>query len=320
MEEHNIKDILQTGDLFDRRKYINFNSMYLAKKYLFDPMYVKDITFHTLIGNHDVYFRDKLDVNSTQLLLDGYDNIFVYDRPTTVSFGGAAIDIIPWICDDNEQQIKQFINNSKSTLCIGHFELSGFEMYIGSVFTGGMDRSELSKYDMVFSGHFHHKSSTGNINYVGTPYELTWADYNDPRGFHVFDTSTRDLIFIENPFKLFHKIIYDGDQETKFTIRSKQFSRYNETIVKVIATNKKNVVLFDSFMDLLYKVGPFDVSIVEDFVDYSSVAVDDVVDQSDDAITSIEKYIDNIGVSLDKQRLKNYMRTVYTESQNLQGI
>ena len=59
-----------------------------------------------------------------------------------------------------------------------------------------------SKFDLVYSGHFHHKSTQGSITYLGNPYEITWSDYNDARGFHIFDTETRELEFIQNPYHM----------------------------------------------------------------------------------------------------------------------
>jgi DNA repair exonuclease SbcCD nuclease subunit len=45
-------------------------------------------------------------------------------------------------------------------------------------------------------GHFHHKSNDGHIFYLGTPYEITWSDYGNEKGFHIFDFDKRDFEFI----------------------------------------------------------------------------------------------------------------------------
>jgi DNA repair exonuclease SbcCD nuclease subunit len=36
--ENNIDTVFQMGDLFDRRKFINFNTLYLARQYFFDKL------------------------------------------------------------------------------------------------------------------------------------------------------------------------------------------------------------------------------------------------------------------------------------------
>ena len=72
------------------------------------------------------------------------------------------------------------------------------------------------RFDIVMSGHFHHKSDDGQIYYLGTPYEIYWNDYEDPRGFHIFDTETRELERIVNPYRIFEKVYYD-DTTTDYT-------------------------------------------------------------------------------------------------------
>lgn len=318
LKENNINVVFQMGDLFDRRKFIGFQTLALSRKYFFDPMREANIQLHVLLGNHDIAFKNTLEVNSPQLLLKEYPNITVYDAPSTQNIDETSIDVIPWICQENEEEIKNFIKNSGSQICFGHFELAGFEMDRGNVCHDGMDRGLLSGYDIVLSGHFHHKSTDGTITYVGTPGEMTWADYNDKRGFHIFDTDTRELDFIENPYRMFHKIVYDDKTETLDSISNMDLSQYSNTMVKVIVANKTNPVLYDMFLDNLYKAAPLDITIVEDFTDYSTISDDDIVDQSDDTLTILDKVIDTIEVSLDKNKLKTLMHKIYFEAQHLE--
>ena len=244
----------------------------------------------------------------------------MFDKPITEKFDNTPIDIIPWICMDNEVQIKEFIQDSKSQICLGHFELAGYEMDRGNICHDGMSDEILQKYDIVLSGHFHHRSTNGHIFYVGTPGEMTWADYNDKRGFHIFDTETRDLEFIENPFNMFHKIIYDDNIESLESINTKNYDVYKNSMVKVIVANKNNPILYDMFLDNLYKVTPLDVSIVEDFTDYSEISDSDIVDQSDDTLTILDKVIETLEIDLEKEKLKNIMHKIYLEAQKLETI
>jgi DNA repair exonuclease SbcCD nuclease subunit len=76
----------------------------------------------------------------------------------------------------------------------------------------GLSKEIFDKFDLVFSGHYHHRSSDKHIHYLGNPYELTWQDYNDPRGFHLFDTDTRTIDFIRNPHTMFARVEYDDKE------------------------------------------------------------------------------------------------------------
>lgn len=314
--ENDIKVVYQLGDLFDRRKFINFNSLYLARQYFFNKLKQHEIEFVTLLGNHDVAYKNTLEVNSSQLLLNEYTNIRIFDEPTKVTLDGVDVDIIPWICADNETQIADFIKNSTSEICFGHFEIAGFEMDRGNVCHEGIDKSLLKRYDIVLSGHFHHKSTDGQITYVGTPGEMTWSDYNDPRGFHVFDTDTRELTFVENPFKMFHKLTYDdGSQDFEYW-KNYNFEQYKSSYVKVVVLNKQNPYLFDNVVDNLYKAVPADISIVEDFTEIITEEDEELIDQAEDTMTILGKYIDGLTVNVEPEKLKLLMRELYVEALN----
>jgi DNA repair exonuclease SbcCD nuclease subunit len=314
--KNKIDTVIQMGDLFDRRKFINFNTLYLCRKYFFDKLKQHNITLHTLIGNHDIFYRNTLEVSSPTLTINDYDNIKVYSNFETVNFDGVDVDIIPWICADNEEDIFEKIKTSKSEICLGHFEIAGFEMDKGNVCDVGIDKKQLSKYDVVLSGHFHHKSSSGNITYVGTPYEMTWSDYNDPKGFHVFDTATRDMEFVENPYRMFNKLVYDDGENDFDHWKKYDYNSFKDTYVKVVVLNKQNPYMFDSVIDNLYKVGASDISIVEDFTDTIIADDQDIIDQAEDTITILNKYVDNLQLDVEPEKLKSLMRELYIEALN----
>jgi DNA repair exonuclease SbcCD nuclease subunit len=314
--ENEIKVVFQMGDLFDRRKFINFNTLHLCRKYFFDKCQTLDIKVHTLLGNHDVAFKNTLEVNSTGLLLNEYKNVVYYDEFQTAEFDHVMIDIVPWICDDNEKEIFEEMKQSKAQICFGHFEIAGFEMDRGNVCEHGLDKNQLNKYDVVLSGHFHHKSTNKNITYVGTPYEMTWADYNDPKGFHIFDTETRELEFVRNPYTMFNKLIYD-DGATDFEYwNNYDFSPLKDTYVKVVVLNKQNPFLFDHVIDKTYKAGVSDLTIVEDFNDLNLENDDEIINEAEDTITILNKYIDNLELDVESEKLKKIMREIYVEALN----
>jgi len=320
LKENDIEVVVQMGDLFDRRKFINFNSLYLSRKYFFDKLRDDNIQLYALVGNHDVAFKNTLEVNSPALLLNEYENVFLAENFNTVNFDGVDIDFIPWICDSNQDDIFQKMKKSKSQICFGHFEIAGFEMDKGNVCEEGLDKKTLDKYDVVLSGHFHHKSTDGNITYVGTPYEMTWADYNDAKGFHIFDTATRDLEFIENIYSMFHKLNYDDTERDFEHWKSFNFEKMKNSYVKLVVINKQNPYLFDYVLDNLYKAGVSDLSIVEDFNDLSLVDDAEIINQAEDTMTILSKYIDNLTLDVEPEKLKSLMRELYVEALNTSEV
>jgi hypothetical protein len=168
---------------------------------------------------------------------------------------------------------------------------------------------------MVLSGHFHHKSDDGHIYYVGTPGEITWSDYNDPRGFHIFDTHTREMEFIQNPYRMFYKINYDDALENFAQLyKTFDYSIYEGAYVKIVVVNKSNPYLFDMVMDNLYKANVADISVVEDFTDITVDTDQELIDQAEDTMTILSKYIDNLPLTVEPDKLKGLMRELYVEA------
>jgi hypothetical protein len=202
---------------------------------------------------------------------------------------------------------------------MGHFEIAGFAMHRGMPSQEGLSRDMFKKFDTVFSGHYHHRSAQDNIRYLGNPYELTWQDYNDPRGFHLFDLVSRDLKFIENPNVMFHRITYDDKEESITEITNKELDKFAGTYVKVVVLNKTNPYLFDKFMNNLYNVNPIDITIAEDFADLTEGVEDDMINEAEDTITIINKFVDGIKEDhIDNDKLKSVLKELYVEALNLE--
>lgn len=310
LKEQGITEVYQLGDLFDRRKYINFYSLDECKRYFFDELAANGIKLHTLVGNHDIYWRESLSVNTQSLVLGEYSNVAIHASPSTVHIDNTSIDIIPWICPENEKDVVEFINASKSDICMGHFEIAGFSMYRGMECHDGLNKDMFNKYEQVWSGHYHTRSKQENITYVGTPYEMTWQDYADPKGFHIFDTESRELTFHENPFNIFYRIEYDDTKELpSLDIDLK------DAFIKLIVVNKTDFYKFDMFLNKLYSKGCYEIKIIEDMAEFRDGTVDEEINL-EDTVSVLSNYVDSIETDLDKEKIKTYLRTLYTEAVN----
>ena len=319
LKENEIDTVIQFGDLFDRRKYINFNTLARSRKYFFDELARLGITMHVFVGNHDTFYKNTNEVNSPDLLLTEYPNIHVYSDPTDIAFDGTPVTLLPWVCSGNIQQCLDHIENTSAQILFGHLELAGFEMYRGAVNDHGQfDSNILSKFDVVCSGHFHHKSSRGNIHYLGTPYEMSWSDYNDHRGFHIFDTSTRELEFIRNPNVIFNKIHYDDADKVMDDVVGIDFARYKGTYVKVIVRNKTNPYWFDIFVDRLEKAGTVDIQVVEDHLNLNLEDDSEIVNEAEDTLTILRKVVEGVESNVPKKDLDLFLTNLYDEAMHVE--
>ena len=78
LDEHGIKHVMDLGDTFDRRKYINYVTLKRVKEFFFNQLQSRGIEYHAVVGNHSVYFTNTNEVNSMNLLLQEYNNFHIY--------------------------------------------------------------------------------------------------------------------------------------------------------------------------------------------------------------------------------------------------
>ena len=303
-----IKEIINLGDTFDKRRSINYMSLEAAKEMWFDPVKELGCKMTALVGNHDIYYKNTLRINSPDELLGGYD-IDVIHEPTTRSYDGTDILLLPWICDENYDRTLRSITESTAPVCMGHLELNGFEAHPGHVMDNGIDMNIFKKFTKVFSGHYHTKSNRDNCYYLGNPYQLYWNDYGQKRGFHVFDTETLRTTFYRNPFDTFHKLYYNGG----VTIPPEE--EIKGTFVKLIVEDKGDYAKFDYVVRQLQDIGLADLKIVEDLsVDLEN---GDSVVETEDTMTLLDNFIDEIDLKVDRNNVKSIMRSLYLEASEL---
>lgn len=319
LEEQKINHIIHLGDVVDRRKYVNFMTAHRLRKDFLDEVKRRNMLMDIIIGNHDTYYKNTNALNALYELVDGkYVNINIYAAPETVKFGDVPILYVPWICDENREETINAINTTEAQIVMGHLELTGFEMYRGHINDHGMDHNIFGRFDVVCSGHYHHKSDSNGIHYLGAFAEYTWSDYDDPRGFHVFDTDTRTLTFYRNPFSIFKKIWYDDvgkniDQATELTTDTAG------CIVKVIVKNKTNPYWFDMLIDRIEKTAPLDMQVVEDHLHLDLESDDDILDEAEDTVTIFKNYIGQLNLEgVRRDKLEKTIIGLYQEAISLE--
>ena len=248
LEEHGIDTIIHMGDVFDSRKSIDYQSLEWSRQVVFEPL--KKYKVYAITGNHDCYYKNTNYVNSPELLLTSYKNWEIYSSPIEINVGGLDILLLPWINSENYENSVNAINSSKSKVAMGHLELNGFRATRGHMMETGMDVDIFDKFDVVYSGHFHTRSTNGKIHYLGNPYEMFWNDVNDTRGFHLFDTDTLIHTPVNNPYKLFYNVYYE---DTNYKLYNT--SQLKNKIVKLIVRKKSDPKNFEKFIDKLYSSG-----------------------------------------------------------------
>jgi hypothetical protein len=322
LDQHQVHAVLHGGDYTDRRKYVNFSTANFAHEHYRKPLYERHLHEYILIGNHDAFFKHTNEVNSVEELYRSREDVTIIRNPQMQYVGGSHILFVPWICEDNRERSLDAIRTSPADIVLGHLELSGFQMYRGMPAEQGMDPQLFDRFDLVMSGHYHHKSSKGPVHYLGAPYPMIWSDYRDPRGFHILDTETKSLTFIANPYSIFHRLVYDDHNQNFNYVEAlvadinAPDSPYRDAYIKVIVRHKQQPYWFDLVMEALYKVNALDVVIMDDIV----VNDDDTETRTEEDLNSVDtlsvmtEFVDNLSITCDKQELTNYLRGLYHEA------
>lgn len=312
LEAENIKRIIHLGDVVDRRKFINFLSSDQLRSSFMNPINDLNIHLDCIVGNHDIYFKNKLDINAINQLYCRSDYpINLIEKPTEIDIDGCKILLVPWICADNSNSCYEALSTSTASIVMGHFEINGFEMHRGSICEAGIGKDIFNRFDLALSGHFHHKSSYGNIHYLGCPYEMTWNDYDDPKGFHIFDTETFELTFIENPYKIFVKFEYDETKLSMDELEQLDCSVFEGTYMKVICKRRDDNLKFSTFLEKLTKAGVYNLQVVEDLLNLDMESDDELITQAKSTLELLETAVTQLDTKVDKKKLNNLFRELY---------
>ena len=312
LQENNIKTVIHLGDVVDRRKFINHNTAHNFKLKFWNKIDELNLDTHVIIGNHDTYYKNTNEINALQNL-NISKTAKVYTSSQTVNFDGLDILIMPWICDTNKDDTLYHIDNTTAQIVMGHLEIKGFEMHKGHLNEQGLEKDLFKRFEKVISGHFHKKSDDGHIYYLGCPYQIMWSDYNCPKGFHIFDTQTRELTRIPNPLIMFKKFVYNDKGED---YSKKDLSEYENTFVKLFVSNRTDTDMFDKLLDRFHnEINAYEINVIEDNNSDMSVSVrEDILEQGEDTLTFLGNYIEQIDTTLDKAKLKTFAKELYVEA------
>ena len=307
LEEYGITTVVDMGDTFDSRKGIDFSALSWAKNNYYDRLQEMGVKVHTIVGNHTAYYKNTNNVNAVDLLLREYDNVTVYSEPTEVMLGQLPTLFIPWINQENEERTLKLIEKTTCPCAMGHLELHGFRVNRQIIMEHGLDGKLFEKFERVFSGHYHTRSTNGTVFYLGNPYEIYWTDVGDTRGFTIFDTETLEHTPVDNPYKMFHNIYYEDTNYQTFDTRE-----YENKIVKVVVRKKSDTKKFEKFVDKLYASNIAELKIIENFDIQESAEFEAF--ESEDTLSILNRYVEESEVSLDKSIVQKLLQEVYQEA------
>lgn len=317
IDEHNIKHIIHLGDVTDKRKQINYLTASVLHDQFIKPIMDRNIELHVSIGNHDTYFKNDNKINSMQTLYgtSEYKKIYSYTEPKEIHIDGLDILLVPWINKENHEKSVNIIQNSRAPFCMGHLQIEGAMMQKGIKCEHGISPKLFNNFDSVYSGHFHHNSTLGNIVYLGNFAQFYWDDYGTDKGFNILDTRTRENTRIQNPYNIFVKYHYNDKNKTlDILLKDLDTDKFDGTYVKVIIDHKENLHTFDSFIKEFEKKDVIDLKVIEDVIDLDELRSSDIISEAEDTLSILKTYTKEVDGSNDKPNVVNFLTDLYKEA------
>lgn len=306
--EKNIKDIVISGDLFHYRDEIAVNTIQVVTKIL--NMW-KNFNIVLLVGNHDSYYKDRVDVNSLSIL-SGWNNITVFDRAEMIHVFNRKLLFCPWGTRVEEMQ--------PCDIMFGHFEIESFKMNQYKVCTEGVRSKDLLKNaPLVITGHFHlrdeRKYKNGTVLYLGNPFQMDFGDVDGTKGYYLLDIKTGSYDFYENKLSPKHKKIYLSNLVKYPGITDDVKQMFTNNIVKFIVDKHISPDEIDLLLTKFSELDP--ISINTDYeINFNKFGIDeqDEVNISGiDIAEAIEEFINMLDVE-NKSQLISETLELYNKS------
>ena len=237
------------GDIFHSRESVNIRVQTetfaifseLAKKF--------KRGIYIILGNHDVYYKDKNDINSVKALSYLSDNIHVFERHEILNINGTHnFLMLPWV--ENLNQLAAIIedNRDEADYIVCHADFKGLTLNKWAKLEHGLELNAMKSFKRIYSGHIHIRQEKHNLLYTGTPYQMDRGDRDNTKGHYVLDVSGPKITeeFIQNKVSpVFLKYdIFDVLEMSLSQIEAEFRNNFVDIMINVNFANKFSITNF----------------------------------------------------------------------------
>lgn len=213
------------GDLFHERAKIDVLN-YLRTFEVFMTHMIDDASdreMYLLVGNHDMYHKERWDVNSIKPL-SAIPGVHIVQSPVSIVIGGRQIDWLPHTENPLKELDRLKADAGKAgDLLLGHLAVHGA---VTNMFYGirsdvimeydndmvPMDVTMFDDWPMAILGHYHSAQKLNDhTEYVGSPLQLSYGEAFQEKHLIVLDLATMEKTYIVNDFSPKHLIVTERD-------------------------------------------------------------------------------------------------------------
>lgn len=304
-KEHGCDHIFFLGDLFHERSKIDVLNYLRTFEVFMRHMMAHDAAeVHLLVGNHDMYHKERWDVNSVRPF-SAITGVNIIQEPTQMEIGGRKIDWMP----HTENPIKELAAlkkkyNGAGDVLLGHMAVHGAALntYFGTrsdvivEYDNDMLPVDVTVFDdwkMTLLGHYHGAQQLNHkVEYVGSPLQLSFGECFQQKHVLILDLDTLEKTYVVNDFSPKHLIVTQEDVENECYDLNGNFVRIvvadmgqKDLVDLKRKIAKENKVLSLDLKQKDKKIGEDDATVVEDA---KSIL--------EDTASMLERYIKDKGV------------------------
>jgi len=245
--ENDINTIVNAGDFFHTKARAYAPHVIQALLRLKD-INKAGLTQYMIVGNHDMANPNNT-MNSIVFVFSDY--VKIIPDYYFIDYENVRVHFLSF----NNNLFENFIiAEEKKNVLIAHLDIIEFIMPNGFRSTRGFKISDFNEFDLVITGHYHKYQSRENIVYVGSPYQTSFAERDQPHGFLILDTNNVSWEFVEYSDAPKYKII---------TIKNLKDINKNDIVsnfVKVKLLNHK--ISKSKLRDTLFEIGAVSVDVI----------------------------------------------------------
>ncbi len=266
--QHKVENVLFLGDLFHDRTKIEVLTLFRIFE-LFDEYFSSEkppFQLHLLLGNHDMWHRDKWDVHSP-IVLNAFNGVHIIDKPCSKKIQDHYIDFLPFTENpiNDLHHLKSLVPKGEKRILCSHLAIHGAKL---NSFTEAdvvvehdgemmkVDQESLTGWSQIYLGHYHGEQCLGDnqeIEYVGSPYELTKSESGQRKHIILHDLDTFHKKYIINNFSPKHLILKPDELDKQ------DLSKHFVTVVVPNISDASNTAEIRQNVLNNYKVGSLEI-------------------------------------------------------------
>lgn len=184
--QHN--KVIWMGDLLDNKEVIRGKCLNAWFEYLRDSKLEHII----LVGNHDWFNLECLD--HSLKTLSSLPNVTVVDSLQKINH----LYFLPYV--HNGEKLRKILSQVPDGATVfGHMDVKNFDYGNGHYSESGLELSELSRFKLVVSGHYHAFQQKDNLIYIGTPFSHSFGESDQAKFIGLFESNESTLEVFPTP-------------------------------------------------------------------------------------------------------------------------